>query len=161
MRELNLDDFSDEDVKLFDFGETSEPESEPNDELKVVYIINLGLDHEGLYTYQFLISEDESNVWGEEWNEKPAGNCRNLTPAEDMYQYVKELKCNLVFDLAQDNSCYSMQDVRDHIVCLASENLDDAEEYPEKGRIVIHFGDTLDKVEQMLGKRDLFLRFIE
>lgn len=128
--------------------------------LKVVYILGLGQDCDGNNTYQFLIAEDESEVWGEDWNEKPASNCRFLTPSEDMYDYVKELKTELVLDLAQDNCCVSMQDVRDHVMCLASENLDNAEEYPENGRIVIHFGDTLYKVEKMLAKRDLTMKFI-
>lgn len=53
-----------------------------------------------------------------------------------------------------------MQDCRDHIIALAFENLDDAEEYPEDGRIVIHFGDYIDDVESMLAKRDLRMRYI-
>ena len=53
-----------------------------------------------------------------------------------------------------------MQDCRDKIIALASENLDEAEEYPEEGRIIIHFGDKIDDVEQMLAKRNLFTKFI-
>lgn len=128
--------------------------------LKVIYINYLGKDYDNKNIYQFLLSEDESEVWGEDWNEKPAANCRFLTPSEDMYEYVKELKTNIVLDLAQDNSCVSMQDVRDHVMCLAYENLDNAEEYPENGRIVIHFGDYLNDVEEMLGKRDLYMKYI-
>ena len=131
-----------------------------NNELKVVYILYLGKDCDENNIYQFLITNDESEVWAEDWNEKPASNCRFLTPSEDMYEYVKELKTEIILDLAQDNSCVSMQDVRDHVLCLASENLDNAEEYPENGRIVIHFGETLYEVEKKLAKRDLFMKFI-
>lgn len=130
-------------------------------ELKVIYINYLGKDYDDKNIYQFLLAEDESEVWGEDWNEKPASNCRFLTPSEDMYEYVKELKTDIILDLAQDNSCVSMQDVRDHVMCLACENLDNAEEYPENGRIVIHFGDYLNDVEEMLGKRDLFMKFVK
>ena len=129
-------------------------------ELKVVYVLYLGKDHDNKNTYQFFLSNDESEVWGEDWNEKPAANCRFPTPTEDMYEYVKELKTDLVLDLAQDNTCVSMQDVRDNIFALAYENLDNAEEYPENGRIVIHFGDTLYDVELMLAQRDLSMKFI-
>lgn len=134
--------------------------NENSQNLKVIYILYLGEDCDGNNTYQFLIAEDESEVWGEDWNEKPAANCRYLTPSEDMYEYVKELKTDIKLDLAQDNCCVSMQDVRDHVLCLASENLDTAEEYPENGRIVIHFGDSLYEVEKMLAKRDMSMKFI-
>lgn len=128
--------------------------------LKVIYILPLGQNCEGQYVYQFMVTTDESEVWAEEWNEKPAANCRFLTPEADMYDYIKELKTDILLDLAQNNTCFSMQDVRDHVICLASENLDTAEEYPENGRIVIHFGDSLYDVEMMLGKRDLHMKFI-
>ncbi len=131
-----------------------------SNELKVVYVLYIGKDCDNNNIYQFLIANDESEVWAEDWNEKPASNCRYLTPSDDMYDYVKELKTELVLDLAQDNSCFSMQDCRDNIIPLAYENLDNAEEYPEKGRIVIHFGDSLYDVECLLGKRDLYMKFI-
>ena len=143
--------------------EDLEKELEYNDgsqDLKVIYILYLGEDCDGNNTYQFLIAEDESEVWGEDWNEKPAANCRFLKPDESLYDYVKELKTDLIFDLAQENCCVSMQDVRDHVHCLASENLDYAEDYPEDGRIVIQFGDSLRDLERMLGRRNLTMRFI-
>lgn len=85
---------------------------------------------------------------------------RDLTPEDDMYEYIAELKTDLILDLAQDNCCFSMQDCRDNVVALASENLEEAEEYPEEGRIVIHFGDTVDEVEKMLAKRDILINYI-
>lgn len=129
-------------------------------ELKVIYILYIGKDCDNNNIYQFLIANDDTEVWGEDWNEKPASNCRYLTPSNDMYDYVKELKTDIDLDLAQDNSCVSMQDVRDHVLCLASENLDNVEEYPEEGRIVIQFGDSLYDVERMLAKRDLHMKYI-
>lgn len=148
------------DTELIEIKDDSLFTDNDQNNLKVIYINYLGKDYDNKNIYQFLLSEDESEVWGEDWNEKPAANCRFLTPSEDMYEYVKELKTDIVLDLAQDNSCVSMQDVRDHVMCLAYENLDNAEEYPENGRIVIHFGDYLNDVEEMLGKRDLYMKYI-
>lgn len=135
-----------------DFTDTSE--------LKVIYVQYVGIDSDGYNVYQFLISNDSEDTWGEEWNEKPACNCRFLKPDDDMYDYVKELRTDMKLDLAQNNCCVSMQDVRDHCAALAYENLDEAEEYPEKGRIVILFGDSLENVELMLAKRDMHMKFI-
>lgn len=131
-------------------------------EYKVVYIIYVGKDIDDKNIYQFILSNNPDDVFSEGWGEKPASNIPKsiLMIDEDMYEYVKELKTDMVLDLAQDNSCFSMQDARDNIVALAYENIDNYEEYPEEGRIVIHFGESIDEVEKKLAKRNLFLKFI-
>ena len=128
--------------------------------LKVVYVLYLGKNSDGKNVYHFLISDDEDKIWGEDWNDKPAANCRFLTPEKEMYDYVKELKTDIILDLAQDNTYYSMADCKDKIIALAYEDISTYEEYPEPVRIVIHFGDSLEDVERMLGQRDLSMTFI-
>lgn len=130
--------------------------------IKVCYINYLGKNTDGLNVYQFMLTDNPDEVFCEGWSEKPACNISNdiLMPEEDMYQYVAEVRTDLILDLAQDNCCFSMQDCRDNIIALASENLDSAEEYPDDGRIVIHFGETFDNIEQMLEKRDIKIKFI-
>lgn len=131
-------------------------------EYKVVYIIYVGKDVDDKNIYQFILSNNPDDVFSEGWSEKPASNIPKsiLMIDEDMYEYVKELKTDMILDLAQDNSCFSMQDARDNIVALAYENIDNYEEYPEEGRIVIHFGESIDEVEKKFAKRDLYLKFI-
>lgn len=131
-------------------------------ELKVIYVIFLGVDADGKNIYRFLLSTDSEETFAEGWGEKPAGiNPREIMqPDESMFQYEKELKTDITLDLAQDNTCFSMQDCRDHIVALAYENLDDAEEYPEPCRIVIQFGENIMDVENMFAKRDMRLKFV-
>lgn len=132
------------------------------DNLQVCYITSLGKNYEGLNIYQFFLTENIDDVFCEGWSEKPAANISNdvLMPEKEMFNYVAELRTDLTLDLAQDNGCFSMQDCRDNIIALASENLDFADEYPEAGRIVIHFGDDFEEIEEMLDKRDLKLKFI-
>lgn len=129
---------------------------------KVVYITLIGKNSDDKYVYNLHLSTEIEDTFSEGWGEKPACNISNdiLMISEDQYEYIKELKTDIKLDLAQDNCCFSMQDCRDNIVALASENLDEAEEYPEEGRIVIHFGDKIDDVEQMLAKRNLITKFI-
>lgn len=128
--------------------------------LKVIYILYVGKNSENDNIYHFLISTDSEKTWAEGWENKPACIMRDLTPEDDMYEYIAEVKTELKLDLAQDNCCFSMQDCRDNVVALASENLEEAEEYPEDGRIVIHFGDLVDKVERMLARRDIVMKYI-
>ena len=141
---------------------TSDLEFMDDSDLKVVYILFLGVDADGMNIYRFLLSDNCEDTFAEGWSEKPAGNIpKNLMqPDNSMFQYEKELKTELKLDLAQDNTCFSMQDCRDHIVALAYENLDEAEEYPEPCRIVIQFGDNISEVEEMFAKRDMRLRFV-
>ena len=41
-----------------------------SNELKVVYVLYIGKDCDNNNIYQFLIANDESEVWAEDWNEK-------------------------------------------------------------------------------------------
>lgn len=131
-----------------------------NNTLMVIYVLYVGKNTDNEYIYHLLISNDKEKTWAEGWENKPACVMRDLTPEDNMYEYIAELKTDLILDLAQDNCCFSMQDCRDNVVALASENLEEAEEYPEEGRIVIHFGDTVDEVEKMLAKRDILINYI-
>ena len=131
-----------------------------NNTLMVIYVLYVGKNTDNEYIYHLLISNDKEKTWAEGWENKPACVMRDLTPEDDMYEYIAELKTDLILDLAQDNCCFSMQDCRDNVVALASENLEEAEEDPEEGRIVIHFGDTVDEVEKMLAKRDILINYI-
>lgn len=128
--------------------------------LMVIYILYVGKNTDNDHIYHLLISNDKEKTWAEGWENNPACVMRDLTPEDDMYEYIAELKTSLKLDLAQNNCCFSMQDCRDNVVALASENLEEAEEYPEEGRIVIHFGDLVDDVEKMLAKRDILINYI-
>lgn len=138
-------------------------ESENQSNLKVVFILYIGKDTDGMNIYHFLLSENTEETFAEGWAEKPSCNekIENLMIDDSMYKYEKELKTEIKLDLAQDNCCFSMQDCRDKIIALAYENLDEAEEYPEPCRIVIHFGDSIEYVEEMFAKRDMRLIFIQ
>ena len=129
---------------------------------KVVYVLYVGKDVDNLNIYHFLLATNSEEVFSEGWGEKPSCNINNdfLMISDNMYEYVKELKTSIILDLAQDNSCFSMQDCRDNIIALAYENIDNYEEYPDEGRIVIHFGDSIDEVERILAKRNLFMKFV-
>lgn len=134
----------------------------PTDNLKVVFVHFIGRTGDGDNIYHLFISDDCENTWAEGWWEKPAANValEHLIPEEEHYQYVRELVTDITLDLAQRNSCFTMQDCRDHVIALAAENLDEAEEYPDEGRIVIQFGELLDDVEALLAKRNMFTKWV-
>lgn len=134
----------------------------------MLYVNFLGNDLDGRNIYQFLFGTDEQAdvFWVEDFDVKPAGVVRNFYVDDSQYEEVRELKVYKIrLDLAQDNTCFSMQDCRDNCVALAYENLDNLDndpnfEYPEDGRLVFHFGMTMLDVEMVLAKRDLQMSFV-
>lgn len=129
--------------------------------LHVVYVKHMGTEMNGNNIYYLYISENPDDVFTEDWGTWPACNVprKRIDIDEDMYSYVVELKSDIKLDLAQDCCCFTMQDSRDHIVALAYENLNNAEEYPEP-RIIIQFGDNIEDVETMFAQRDITLKYI-
>lgn len=134
----------------------------------MLYVNFLGNDLDGRNIYQFLFGTDEQAdvFWVEDFDVKPAGVVRDFYVDDSQYEEVRELKVYKIrLDLAQDNTCFSMQDCRDNCVALAYENLDNLDndpnfEYPEDGRLVFHFGMTMLDVEMVLAKRELQMSFV-
>lgn len=149
-------------VDEIDDGRTIPNEFMPTDNLRVLFIHHIGVDGEGKNVYHFLIGTNADDAWAEGWYDKPAGNIpfEEMILPREMYEYCKELHTDIKLDLAQNNGCFTMQDCRDHVIALAAENLDEAEEYPEQGRIVIQFGELLDEVETMFARRNNFLKYV-
>lgn len=129
--------------------------------LYIVYAKYFGEEINGNYIYHFYLSNNPDDVFAEGWGDIPACNVSdNLMDIDDsQYEYIVQLKSDIKLDLARNCCCFSMQDCRDNIIALAYENLDDAEEYPDT-RIIIHFGDNIDDVEEMFGKRDVILQYV-
>lgn len=129
--------------------------------LYVVYAKYFGEEINGNYIYHFYLSNNPDDVFAEGWGESPACNVSDklMDLDDDQYQNIIELKSNIKLDLARNCCCFTMQDCRDNIIALAYENLDDAEEYPEP-RIIIHFGDLIDDVEDLFAQRNILLKYI-
>jgi hypothetical protein len=45
----------------------------------------------------------------------------------------------------------------DGIVAVAHENIDGLDEYPENGRLVFMFGESLDDIEKKLAKKNILM----
>lgn len=126
-------------------------------ELSLVYVLHVGTNSDGLNIYHMFYSAEPDDVFVEGWAEKPAGLIPNyyMTPEDGMFDMVREIRTTIKFDLAQDSGCFSMQDCRDGCVALASENLDEAEDYPEPYRLVLMYGEPEGDVERKLAGRNI------
>ena len=127
------------------------------EELVLCFVRNIGTDIEGKNVYELLFTNDPDTFWGDGFENMPASLSNGLTPAENSYQLVKEIETDLKLGLACESCCHSMQDCIDHIIALAYEDITGYEEFPDEGRLVLHFGDSYEKVELELIKRDIRL----
>ncbi len=123
---------------------------------KLVFVNKIGEDSNDEYQYEFMFSNDVSVVWGDGWSTIPSGICaqKDKLPHASTYDLVKRITSSLNFDVAQDNTCFSMQDCIDKIVALAWENINDYEEYPIN-RLVFHYGDSFENVEEKLQEHEI------
>ena len=126
--------------------------------LKLVYVKQIGQDSDGLFEYEFFFSDEPESVWAENWNEACPSACGDLTPDSSTYSDILNLKTTIPFDCAQNNSCYSMMDMQDNVICCASENISEYDSYPEPLRLVFQYGESLKEIRDKLSQRHQFFR---
>jgi hypothetical protein len=123
------------------------------------FINYVGKEIDDFYIYNFFFTTEEKleGFWGEGFNERPACIMHDLLPDNDGYDDVVTVKLPFALKLATESNSFSFQDAMDKIIALCYRPLDDLEEYPENGRMVLHYGDTYDKVEYVLGMNKVFI----
>lgn len=104
---------------------------EDKEELKIVFINKKGLNHDGLYEYELMYSRSPEMVWGEDFAEQVPSTCAidDLLPSENTYDLIRVGTSPFNIKLAQENSCFSMQDCIDGIIALAWIYDEDDERY--------------------------------
>ena len=125
------------------------------------FVKSIGTDTEGYNHYELLFTENSDTFWGEGFEYMPASLINNLTPNQDSYSVIKSIKTTLKLCLATESCCHSMQDCIDGIVAIAYEDISFYEEFPDEGRLVLHFNESYDDVERKLAERDIFLMDVD
>ena len=110
-----------------------------NNNLHLVYINPIGKDSNNLYEYEFFFSETPDIVWGQDWNIACPAACENTLPDPETYSEVKTLKTEIPLFCVQQNTCFSIQDCIDGIVCLGYFQTD-------KGVVKFDFSETIYNV---------------
>ena len=110
-----------------------------NNNLHLVYINPIGKDSNNLFEYEFFFSETPDIVWGQDWNIACPAACENTLPDPETYSEVKTLKTEIPLFCVQQNTCFSLQDCIDGIVCLGYFQTD-------KGIVKFDFSETIYNV---------------
>lgn len=124
------------------------------DNLYLIYINPIGKGSDGLFQYEFFFSENPETVWGEDWNVACPSACGNLLPDSTTYSHIEILKTEIPLFCIQQNSCFSLQDCIDGLVCLGAEDISEYENYPEPIRLVFQFEEKYESVIDKLEQRE-------
>lgn len=127
------------------------------EELYLIYVNNLGSNYEGNNVLEFIFSDVKKDVDGEDWDAIPSSG-RPEPPYKNFIKKIGVLETDIDFLFAQDSSCFCLWDAMDGILPLVFEDISSHTTYPEH-RIIIHFGKTLEEVNNLLYERDLILNY--
>lgn len=128
-----------------------------DEKVSLCFINLVGEENDGFYRYEFIFTDNVENVFGENFDQKPACLVNELQVDDEYITEIHTVKMKIKLDLIQDNCCFSISDCYDGIVSLAWENMDDYEEYPEDGRLFFMFGESLSDVERKLAVKNVIM----
>lgn len=127
-------------------------------DLYLVHIKKIGLNLDGEYEYELYFSDDKERYDENEINYSPCG--LNNTKYSDYFDYslIKIINTNIKLSLIQDNMCFGYKHAVDGIIALGFEDINDYDEYPENGRLVLKYGKNITEIEEILKDKDIYIK---
>lgn len=112
------------------------------------------------YEYDLFFSDTPNIVWGVDWEVNTPGliSGDEITPDSTTYNKVVRIKTEYPLKTIQETYCYSMEYAIARIIALSWIDIENMEEYPEKGRMVLYFGDTFEHVQGVLSEFGIFIK---
>ena len=124
----------------------------------LIYINGLGTNYRGENIYEFIFSDTIDEVWGQDWEVRPA----NGYPSPPDIEYVKKVGVltngEITLELVQNSDVFSVQDGIDGVIAIGWEKEDEID-FSMIKRLVFKYGDQEQEVKDKLYERDLVLQF--
>lgn len=133
---------------------------ETADNLKLVYVLPLDGGRksvsDGNYHYRLFLSSTPDDVWGVDWDvdniSSTYENVEDSVPDSMTYESTVDISSPYPLKTIEETSCYSMEYSTYGMFALSWIDIDKLDEYPENGRMVLNFGDSVEKVKEILEK---------
>ena len=129
--------------------------------MKLVFINELGPNFKGNFVYEFIFSNELTEIWGEDWDSIPA----STKPQPPEIEFIKKVgilsKEGIEFEIVQNSDYFSFTDAIDDVIALSWEKYNEENETNTEKRLVFRFGETEDSVNDKLYSRDLILNYNE
>jgi len=125
----------------------------------LVFINGLGPNYKGDNMYEFIFSEDKTDIWDESWEAKPS----NGYPKPPELDYIKKVgvlkNTSIELELIQNSDFFSFMDCMDGVIALGWEKENENTDFTVTKRLVFNFGETEQEVKNKLYERDVVLEF--
>ena len=130
-----------------------------NDEV-LIFVKPICKNTDQTYEYDLFFSNTPDIVWGVDWEVNTPGliSTDEITPDSTTYNKVVRIKIPFPLKTVQETYCYSMEYAIARIIALSWIDIENMEEYPEKGRMVLYFGDTFEHVKGVLSEFGIFIK---
>lgn len=130
-----------------------------NDEV-LIFVKPICKNTDQTYEYDLFFSNTPDIVWGVDWEVNTPGlvSTDEITPDSTTYNKVARIKIPFPLKTVQETYCYSMEYAIARIIALSWIDIENMEEYPEKGRMVLYFGDTFEHVQGVLSEFGIFIK---
>lgn len=130
-----------------------------NDEV-LIFVKPICKNTDQTYEYDLFFSNTPDIVWGVDWEVNTPGlvSTDEITPDSTTYNKVVRIKVPFPLKTVQETYCYSMEYAIARIIALSWIDIENMEEYPEKGRMVLYFGDTFEHVRGVLSEFGIFIK---
>jgi len=130
-----------------------------NDEV-LIFVKPICKNTDQTYEYDLFFSNTPDIVWGVDWEVNTPGlvSSEEITPDASTYNKVVRIKIPFPLKTVQETYCYSMEYAIARIIALSWIDIENMEEYPEKGRMVLYFGDTFEHVQGVLSEFGIFIK---
>lgn len=116
----------------------------------LVYIKPICKNTNGTFEYDFFFSNTPEYVWGPDWDVNSPASNGDITPDSTTYSKTRRIRTNLPFKTIEETTCYSMEYATYGILALAWIDIENLDEYPEKGRLTMYFGTPEKEIEEQL-----------
>lgn len=124
----------------------------------LLYINGLGPNYRGENIYEFIFGDSLEDVWGENWETRPANGYPNPPDVEHVKKVGTLTHNEITLELVQNSDVFSVQDSIDGVIALGWEKEDEID-FSLIKRLVFKYGDQEQDVKDKLYERDLVLQF--
>lgn len=125
----------------------------------LIYVNELGPNYKGDNIYEFIFSNDITDVWGEMWESKPSNGYPNPPDLEHIKKVGVLKNDKISLSVIQKSDYFSMIDSIDGVIALAWENESDLINFDLVKRLVFKFGETEENIKNKLYERDIVLEY--
>ena len=116
----------------------------------LAYIKPVCVNTDKTFEYDFFFTETPDYVWGQFWDvTRPASN-GDMTPDQTTYSEIYRVKTDMPLKTLQETTCHSMEYATYGILALGWIDIENLTEYPEKGRMVMRFGEDIESIKKKL-----------